>query len=75
MAAPNHTLLDASFIERLEEFHAAYDDLQLLSGLAQADSSHVSSVLLVLNQAFRDFLDASSRRFYPSGGIRLVKDD
>ena len=59
MAAANHTL-DRASLDGLESLHSAYVGLEVLAGMADADSHHVASVLAVLNQAFLDRIDSLS---------------
>lgn len=62
--------LDQSDLDKLEEFYAAYVGLQVLAGVADADSQNVASVLAVLNQALeRQIAEFAHRR----SGLRLVE--
>lgn len=53
--------LDSAARDALYELHAAYEGLELLAGLADAESRHVAPVLVVINGAFSAWLDRSFR--------------
>jgi len=60
--------LDSAARDSLFEIFAAYEGVELLAGLADAESRHVAPVLLVINGALSDWLARSfqaapSRRF------------
>lgn len=69
MASRDFTL-DSAARDSLFEIFAAYEGLELLAGLADAESRHVAPVLVVINGALSDWLARSfqaapPRRFGP----------
>ena len=71
MAKPHlNTGIDA--LQCLQDLHDAYVSLEVLAGLADTDSHHVSNVLRFLNEALRHHIEDATPKVSP--GLRLVDD-
>lgn len=73
--AAQHFNLDFHVRMALDEFHSAYEGLEVLAGLADCDSRHVASVLFVLNRSLRVFIDSSPPARSSKSSLHLVQGD